>query len=118
MDTTIKQRLIDVGTELDATMARFMNNEAMYEKFLVRFTKDQNFALLSDSIAAGNNTDAEHAAHTLKGVAANLGFAPLASQLETYIAKIRAGEDCTALTALYTEIKETYDMICDILHCL
>lgn len=118
MDLAKKNQLIAAGTDWDATIERFMNNEAMYEKFLHKFAKDQNFALLSASIDAGQNIDAEHAAHTLKGVAANLGFSALSDKLDDFIKKLRAGEDCQSLSGMFSEIKESYEKICAIIATL
>ncbi len=48
MDDTIKKQLTEAGVDLDKTMERFMNNEALYLKFLKRFPEDPNYAQLKE----------------------------------------------------------------------
>ena len=54
MDDTIKKQLTEAGVDLDKTMERFMNNEALYLKFLKRFPEDPNYAQLKEHISTGD----------------------------------------------------------------
>ena len=38
-----KRSLIDAGVDYDGALHRFLNNETMYEKFLVKFPDDVNY---------------------------------------------------------------------------
>lgn len=56
----------------------------LVEKFAGKFLEDKTFVKLCDAVEAGNWEEAFRAAHTLKGVCANLSFSQLmrsASQL-------------------------------------
>lgn len=77
MDESFKQRLVECGADVESTVRRFMGNEAMYEKFLKKFTDNSNYSGLEESIAAGDYEEAFKCAHTLKGVSANLGLDPI-----------------------------------------
>ena len=58
MDDTIKKQLTEAGVDLDKTMERFMNNEALYLKFLKRFPEDPNYAQLKEHISTGDYEEA------------------------------------------------------------
>lgn len=49
----------------------------LVEKFIGRFLEDDSYRTLSAAMGAGNREEAFRAAHTLKGVCANLGFTRL-----------------------------------------
>jgi len=68
--------------------ARVMNNIKLYVKLLGKFKNDNNLNDLEAALAAGDMVKAQNAAHTIKGVAANLAFSELFKQcleLETQI---------------------------------
>ena len=67
---------------------RVMNNTKLYVKLLTKFRNDTKLETLEEAITAGDMEKAQSAAHTLKGVAANLSLAELFKQsleLETQI---------------------------------
>jgi HPt (histidine-containing phosphotransfer) domain-containing protein len=68
--------------------ARVMNNIKLYVKLLTKFRNDNNLNDLEAALAAGDLAKAQGAAHTIKGVAANLALSELFKQcleLETQI---------------------------------
>lgn len=77
MDELLKQRLIENGADVEGTLHRFMGNEALFLKFLLKFKEDTNYAGLTESLDQGNYQEAFKYAHTLKGVSANLGLDPI-----------------------------------------
>jgi HPt (histidine-containing phosphotransfer) domain-containing protein len=67
---------------------RVMNNAKLYVKLLTKFKNDTKLDDLESSLAAGDFETAQNAAHTIKGVAANLSLTELFKQsleLETQI---------------------------------
>jgi len=67
---------------------RVMNNDKLYVKLLTKFRDDTRLNSLEEALAAGDMVKAQDAAHTLKGVAANLSLSELFKQcleLETQI---------------------------------
>ena len=69
-------------------LKRVVNNTKLYVKLLAKFKSDNKLDGLEAAIAAGDMEKARNAAHTLKGVAANLSLTELYKQslaLETQI---------------------------------
>ncbi len=77
MDELLKQKLVENGADVDSTIRRFMGNEALYLKFLLKFKDDPNFENLIVNLDQENYEEAFKCAHTLKGVSANLGLDPI-----------------------------------------
>lgn len=105
-------RSIDVDVE--NTMSRFMDNEALFKKFLLKFPKDNNINALKDQI---NNKEYDLAAsttHTLKGVTGNLGITPLFTRFTKMVDDLRKNE-YSNLEQLYSEIVDYYGKLCDLL---
>jgi HPt (histidine-containing phosphotransfer) domain-containing protein len=67
---------------------RVMNNSKLYIKLLTKFKNDTRLDDLESAIVSGDMEKARNAAHTIKGLAANLSLAELYKQslaLETQI---------------------------------
>jgi HPt (histidine-containing phosphotransfer) domain-containing protein len=71
---------------------RVMDNKKLYIKLLTKFRDDTNLAALEAAIAAGEMEKAQTAAHTLKGVAANLSLLELFKQCLKLESQIKARE--------------------------
>ena len=69
-----REKLESAGMEIDRTIERFSGNEALYFKFLKKFPGDENMEQLTRAVEEGDSETALRAAHTLKGIALNLGF--------------------------------------------
>ena len=90
------------GIDIDAGLARVAGNRTLYVKLLQEFMTDfAGFAdVLREALNSGDEEQARHLAHTLKGVAGNMGALPLqkaAEKLETGI-KARTQRDYERLT--------------------
>ena len=109
-----KEQLHEMGIDGEATLARFMNNEALLKKFLHKFG-DQN--LVEELKTATDKKDfegMERQSHTLKGVAANLGMNRLAERCNDMVKKLRAG-DHDGLESDYEAIKDENDRLVEAL---
>jgi len=71
--------------------ARVMNNIKLYVKLLGKFKNDNNLNDLEAAIAAGDLPKAQNAAHTIKGVAANLAFSKLFAECLELETQIKSG---------------------------
>jgi len=71
--------------------ARVMNNIKLYVRLLTKFRNDNNLNELEAAIAAGDMTKAQNAAHTVKGVAANLALSELFKQCLELETQIKSG---------------------------
>ena len=116
MDANFKAALEEMGMDVDTTVKRFMGNEALYLKFLNKYQADQSVASIQQSIADQNAEEAFKSAHTLKGVAANLGLDPIAQYasdiVELFRGKTAFSEvDTDRLNTLNGELKDKHDAL-------
>ncbi len=122
MDESFKQRLKECGADVETTVNRFMGNEAMYEKFLKKFTDNSNYSGLEESIREENYEEMFKYAHTLKGVSANLGLDPIykaASDLTEEIRGKQAEEvDKGRVQDIWQELQRVYKTFEDLLGTL
>ncbi|MCI8511373.1 MAG: Hpt domain-containing protein [Lachnospiraceae bacterium] len=114
MTEELKKDLIAAGANIETALARFMNMEAMYLKFLLRFPADPNFESLRDALAAGDTETAFRAAHTLKGVAGNLGLDRFYESVSKLTEVLRAGGSGNT-DALMKQAAADYEEICAVI---
>jgi len=97
---------------------RIMNNTKLYVKLLTKFKNDTKLDDLESALAAGELEKAQGAAHTLKGVAANLSLTELFKQsleLETQIkaADVQPGQMDILKAAFTATIAEVEKVIAE-----
>ncbi|MBP5160369.1 MAG: Hpt domain-containing protein [Lachnospiraceae bacterium] len=111
MNSVMLQKLGDAGADINQTLQRFMNNEGIYVKFLGKFLDDPSFKGLEESMDQKDYEEALRQAHTLKGVAGNLGLTPIFKAAETMVANFRAGE-LGGIEGEFEDLKAKYiDMV-------
>ena len=118
MDDTIKKQLTEAGVDLDKTMERFMNNEALYLKFLKRFPEDPNYAQLKEHISTGDYEEAFRDAHTLKGVAGNLGLESLLYGCAPALTEELRSRKYDRLDEFVQDAEENYELLTQIIRQL
>ena len=87
---TLSELYIVLGGDVHATLAR-IPSETMIQKFAKMYTQDTSFAELRQAVGACDWDGAFRAAHTLKGVALNLGFSYLADAASALTEHLRGG---------------------------
>ena len=114
MDESFKLKLEESGADVQSTLRRFMGKEELYLKFLKKFPEDQNYQKLGESLEAGNYEEAFRNAHTLKGVAANLGLVPVQTVVSGLVEELRnksAEEvDVPKANAMLQDLKKESDI--------
>lgn len=80
------------GMDLEATLKRFSGNEGLLLRFVKKFAGDTTFEQLKEAVAQEDYPKIETTAHTLKGVAGNLGFQELFACSDQIVKAVRAGE--------------------------
>ncbi len=122
MDESFKSKLIESGADVESTLKRFMGNEAMYEKFLKKFTDNSNYSGLEESIRAKDYEEAFKCAHTLKGVSANLGLDPIYKAASDLTEEVRgkANDEVNGerVQEIWQELQKTYQLFSDLLGTL
>lgn len=114
MEEERKAKLRMAGVNLPSGVKRFLNNEALYEEFLLKFPSDVNIQILRQAFAAEEKTAAFHAAHTLLGVAANLSMEELYAALRPATEALRAGKINVAKSYM-PSVEKAYISILDAL---
>ena len=94
---------------------RVMNNTKLYVKLLTKFKSDTSLNELDAALAEGDMEKAQGAAHTLKGLSANLSLMELFKQsleLETQIkAKSVNPDQITVLKDTFTQTLTEIDKV-------
>ena len=119
MSELLKQKLKENGADVEGTLHRFMNNDALFLKFILKFKDDKNFAALRDALDQKNYEEAFKAAHTLKGVSANLGLNPIYDRASA-ITEILRGKEASEVDAEKVEeekkaLEEAYKLFIGII---
>lgn len=119
MDENFRRQLEENGVEVGSTINRFMGNEAMYLKFLGKFLEDKNCINIGKNLEEENYEEAYKCAHTLKGVAANLGLEPLQKTVAVLVEELRGKKneevDSKRADEEWQKVKKTYEQIFDII---
>ncbi len=111
MNSVMLEKLAGAGADIDQTLQRFMNNEGIYVKFLGKFLNDPSYKGLEESMDKKDYEEALKQAHTLKGVAGNLGLTPIFKAADTMVTKFRAG-DLDGIDDEFEKLKTDYsDMV-------
>lgn len=103
-----------LSIDYPTTLARFSGNEALLRRFLLRFPSDATFSQLEAAQAAGDLPAVERTAHTLKGVAANLGLSELQNVCDQLVQAVRRG-DTAAIPALYRQVETVHHAVVELL---
>ena len=114
MEAAQKELLEQKGFDVDVTMRRFLNNEALYMKCLKKFLNDTSFEKLKEAYEQGNCEEAFKCAHTMKGFVSNLGINELYHLLIPMVEKLRAEdiniqEELKQLGSLYQDTYKTIE---------
>lgn len=98
-------------SDYDGVMSRLLS-ETRVKKFAVRFLNDKAYEELTNSLAAKDDDTSFRMAHTLKGVAANLGFSGLQKAADTLTEALRPGNvrpSDDEITNMYNDVTDAYN---------
>ena len=87
----LREMYESLGSDYDEVLGRLMNKEDLIRRLLKKYAEDQNFDRLKTAMAEKDYAQAFTAAHTLKGLAANLGFTELFNSVSVLTEKLRGG---------------------------
>ena len=91
---TLKEVYAQIGGNYEDTLHR-LPSEALVHRFVLKYPADPSVAQLRDSVSAADWETAFRAAHTLKGVAQNLGFDSLYRAAADLTEHLRGGKPLT-----------------------
>lgn len=119
MDENFKKQMEENGADVDATLRRFMGNEKLYMKFIMKFLEDENYDGIISNLEKCDYDAAFNNAHTLKGVTANLGITPVcaaAGQITELLRNRQSQEvDVEKLNESKAALEESYQRFTKIL---
>jgi HPt (histidine-containing phosphotransfer) domain-containing protein len=115
MASEFVSKLTEAGVDVASALSRMLNKEEMYKKFLRKFRDDTNIFSLKEVIDGNENFSSEvseqifHYAHTVKGVAGNLGLTKVYNE-SSYICELtRTGiADAADIKAHMVTLMEDY----------
>lgn len=103
------------GVDMERVMVRFMGNEALYIKFLKRFAEeDKSYQDMQKYFKEEAYEDAFKAAHSLKGLLANLGLEDIMGSVTVITEKLRSGSH-EGVAQLMAQAEKEYENIMNIL---
>ena len=105
---TIENFYALTGGDYADTKLRFLTDDRIL-RFVGKFPSDESFSLLKSSLAENNAETAFRAAHTLKGVASNLGFTSLFKVSSEITEVLRGGN--TVAEEQFAELEKIYVLI-------
>lgn len=109
----LKEVYEKTGGDFTDVMSRLMTEERVL-KFVRRFPEDPSFNELRAALDSGNTETAFRAAHTIKGIAQNLGFTALYKASDELTEALRPGseDDIKAdIPALFSRTSEEYEKV-------
>ncbi len=98
-----------MGADYEEVFGR-LRSEKLITKFVLKFPGDPSFSQLRRTLEEKNAKEAFRAAHTLKGVAQNLGFTSLYKTAAAITEALRAGnlpDDESMMNAVTKEYERT-----------
>ena len=110
MTDETRNLLVEAGVEVNSVMERFMNNEALLERFMRKFKDDPNYKELLDAVEKKDTERAFTASHTLKGVSGNLSLTSLQKQVSEQCEFFRAG-NFDAGAAMMDDVTKEYQRV-------
>ncbi len=117
MEQEIKEALIKSGVNLEDALKRLMNNEKLLERLLIKFKADTNFQGLEKALKEKEYEGAFHCAHTLKGVAGNLGMKKLMDADIIIVEKLR-NKNYEGLESDIEDLRKVYQQLMDVIQNL
>ena len=106
---TVKECYEKVGSDYEGVLKR-LGSDAMLKRFSIKFLSDPSFEALKTNLEAGNTQEAFRAAHTLKGICANLGFDRL-FETDRALTELLRGGDQTGWEPLFAQVEADYEAL-------
>ena len=111
-DISLDENLLQVYKNMDSDYASVkdrLQNDALIEKFLIKFLADESYANILKNLEAQNLEEAFRAAHTLKGVCQNLGLDRLYKSSYDVTEALRNGKN-DVTSEMMEKLESDYDI--------
>ena len=117
MVTNWTTALKEAGADSDGALRRLSGNISLYQKILRMFPQDETYKQIEPALQANDWAALLAAAHTLKGVAGNLGLIPLSNACSDTVTLLRA-ERYVEAVASCAKIRDAYTEFIEIIRLL
>ena len=107
---TVKELYERLNGDYDGVMSRLMSEQRVV-KFALRFKDDATYREFMEAYNAGDISSAFRAAHTMKGVASNLGFSNLFRTSSAVTEDLRDGTPSAEIGSLVESMTESYEAV-------
>ena len=111
-----KEMLIRANVDYENGKKRFAGNEALYEKYLLKFREDTHYELAKRAFEAGDYETLLKETHTLKGVAGTLGLQDLYQSCAVMVIALRENS-LVDVPTLFLNLQQAYDRTMEVLQC-
>ena len=107
---TIVECYQQLGGNLENVKTR-LPSDSLIKRFIIKFLDDSSYSELCDALQKGQRDEAFRAAHTLKGVCANLGFDQLGASASKLTELLRPKSNGVPEDAVFilNEVKQDYE---------
>lgn len=103
---TLKECYQAMEGDYEGTMGR-LPSERLIQKYILKFPADPSFESLERAMERGDAEEAFRAAHTIKGICANLGISKLFKSSSGLTELLRNGS-CGGAETLFGQVKADY----------
>ena len=116
---TIEQCYSAIESNYEEVLGRFAGNKMLVEKFARKFLDDPSYQTLVETMDKADYEEAFRAAHTLKGVCANLGSTPMFQVSSDLTEELRGGNpDAAKLPEMLEKVSSEYKKTVDVINCV
>ena len=110
-----KETLIAANVDYANGKKRFAGNEALYEKYLLKFKDDVHYEAAKTAFESGDFNALLQEVHTLKGVAGTLGLIDIYQTCADIVTALR-GEKTEQVPGLVDLLQSAYEKTIDALN--
>lgn len=104
---TVRECYEELGADFEGVVSRLVTEERV-KKFVTKLPKDESFARLCAAMEQDDAGMAFMGAHTMKGIAMNLGLTGLAETAGALTEELRQGMITPEAGSLFTELENRY----------
>ena len=116
---TIEQCYSAIESNYEEVLGRFAGNKMLVEKFARKFLDDPSYQTLVETMDKADYEEAFRAAHTLKGVCANLGYTQMFKVSSDLTEELRGGNpDAAKLPEMLEKVSSEYKKTVDAINCV
>ncbi len=108
----LKQCYEQLGGDYNDALTRMMN-EGFVERFIIKFLDDKTFESMKSAIESGNVVELFKGAHTMKGIAGNLGFTKLGETASALTEHLRGRDSGEIDQQLVKDFLDAYQQVAD-----